>query len=81
MAESTEIKQLLTMAKTLKKHRVGILAYFLHPISTGPLEGTNNKIGAIQRHAYGYRDQEYFYLKIMAAHKAREELIIGATKN
>lgn len=81
MAESSEIKQLIAMAKTLRNHREGILAYFQHPISTGPLEGTNNKIGAIQRHAYGYRDREYFHLKIMASHKAREELIIGAAKN
>ena len=80
MAESTEIKQLVAMAKTLKNHREGILAYFTHPISTGSLEGINNKIGAIQRQAYGYRDQEYFHLKIMASHKAKVELIIGAGK-
>jgi transposase len=77
-AESSGIKQLIKMANTLRDHREGILAYFKHPISTGPLEGTNNKIGAIQRHAYGYRDQEYFHLKIMASHRSREELIIGA---
>ena len=80
-AEASEIKQLIKMANTLRDHREGILAYFKHHISTGPLEGTNNKIGAIQRHAYGYRDQEYFHLKIMASHKAREELIIGAAGN
>jgi len=76
-AEASGIQQLIKMANTLRDHREGILAYFKHHISTGPLEGTNNKIGAIQRHAYGYRDQEYFHLKIMASHKAREELIIG----
>lgn len=80
-AEASGIKQLIQMANTLRDHRTGILAYFKHPISTGPLEGTNNKIGAIQRHAYGYRDQEYFHLKIMASHKAREELIIGTGDN
>jgi transposase len=34
--------------------------------STGPLEGTNkNKIKTMKRQAYGYRDNEFFKLKIM----------------
>jgi len=39
------------------------------PISTGPLEGTNNKIQLMKRQAYGYRDHEFFKLKIMGAHE------------
>jgi transposase len=31
-------------AKTLAGHWKGILAFYDYPISTGPLEGTNNKI-------------------------------------
>jgi len=31
------------------------------------LEGINNKIKVIKRMAYGYRDEEYFFLKIRAA--------------
>ncbi|WP_245577923.1 transposase, partial [Maridesulfovibrio bastinii] len=27
-----------------------------HPISSGPMEGTNNKIKTMKRQAYGYRD-------------------------
>ncbi|WP_370277252.1 transposase, partial [Pontibacterium sp.] len=30
-------------------------------------EGINNKIKVIKRMAYGYRDTEYFFLKIKAA--------------
>ena len=30
-------------------------------------EGLNNKIRVIQRKAYGYRDEEYLKLKIIAA--------------
>jgi len=45
------------------------------PISTGPLEGTNNKIKTLQRQAYGYRDTEFFYLRIYALHEARQELV------
>ena len=33
-------------------------------ITTGPLEGTNNKIKTMQRQAYGFRDQEFFKLKL-----------------
>ncbi len=50
-------------------HRTGILAYYDYPISTGPLEGTNNKIKTMQRQAYGFRDKEFFKLKIFAIHK------------
>ncbi|MBA6418862.1 transposase, partial [Pseudomonas sp. 5Ae-yellow] len=34
---------------------------------TGQLEGINNKIKVIKRMAYGYRDTDYFFLKIKAA--------------
>ena len=53
----------------------GILAYFDHRISTGPLEGTNNKIKTLQRQAYGFRDQAFFMLRIYALHKERYELV------
>ena len=35
-------------AKTLATHATGILVYYDYPISTGPLEATNNKISTIQ---------------------------------
>ena len=52
------------IAKTLERHRSGLLAYYDYPISTGPLEGTNNKIKTMKRQAYGFRDHEFFKLKI-----------------
>jgi len=63
------------MAKTLQKHRNGILNWYDYPISTGPLEGTNNKIKTLKRQAYGFRDLEYFALKLYALHLAKFELI------
>ena len=36
-------------------------------VSLGPVEGRNNKIRVLQRRAYGYRDEEYPKLKIIAA--------------
>ncbi|MBW2623608.1 MAG: transposase, partial [Deltaproteobacteria bacterium] len=60
---------------TLALHRTGILAYYDYPISTGPLEGTNNKIKTMKRQAYGFRDQEFFKLKIMAIHESKYALV------
>ena len=74
-AEASGIQILRTLAKTLRTHAQGLLAYYDYPISTGPLEGTNNKIKTMQRQAYGYRDQEFFRLKILAAHEAKYALV------
>lgn len=74
-AESSGIRVLQTFARTLATYRSGILAWYDHPISTGPLEGTNNKIKTLKRTAYGFRDQDYFKLKIKSLHHSRFELI------
>jgi len=74
-AKNSEIKMLVTFAKTLKKHRKGITGYYDYPISTGPLEGTNNKIKTIQKQAYGFRDMNFFKLKICALHESKYALV------
>ncbi len=74
-AMDSGIRVLQTFAKTLAGYRTGLLAWYDHPISTGPLEGTNNKIKTMKRQAYGYRDQEYFALKILSLHHSRWKLI------
>lgn len=74
-ADASGIRVLQTFAKTLARHRRGLLAWYDHPISTGPLEGTNNKIKTLKRQAYGFRDHEYFALKIKALHHTRLELV------
>ena len=63
-------------AKTLERHFDGILAYFdFDSLSTGPLEGTNNKIKTMQRKAYGYRDFAFFKLKILDLHMTKYALV------
>jgi len=74
-AESSGIRILQTFAKTLAIHRRGLLAWYSDAISTGPLEGTNNKIRALTRQAYGFRDQEYFMLQLYALHTTRVLLV------
>ena len=63
------------MAKTLQAHRSGVLNWYDFRISSGPLEGINHKIGALQRMAYGYRGQVDFKLKLDALHLAKFALI------
>ena len=76
MARCSGIGMLEKFAKTLEKHFEGILAYFdFNSLSTGPLEGTNNKIKTMQRKAYGFRDMEFFKLKIMGLHETKYALV------
>jgi len=74
-AESSGIKILQQMARTLAAHRSGLLAYYDVMITSGPMEGTNNKIKTMKRQAYGFRDKEFFKLKILAIHETRYELV------
>ena len=46
-----------------------------HRVTTGPVEGINNKIKVLKRKAYGYRDMEYFKLRIYFLNKARYALL------
>ena len=74
-AETSGIRMLLQFAKTLRIHAQGILNYYDYPITTGPLEGTNNKIKTMKRQAYGFRDQEFLKLKILGIHESRYALV------
>lgn len=74
-ARASGIRMLCTFADTLEKHRPGLLAWYDYPISTGPLEGTNNKIKTLTKTAYGFRDEQYFRLKLYALHLTRYELV------
>ena len=54
-------------AAMVDAHWDGIASYchVENKVSLGFVEGLNNKIRVIQRRAYGYRDEEYFRLKIL----------------
>jgi transposase len=74
-ARASGIRMLKQFADTLEKHQEGILNYYHYPISTGPLEGTNNKIKTMKRQAYGFRDHEFFKLKILGIHESHYALV------
>lgn len=62
----SRIEPLKAFARSLKERLDGVLAHCQYRIHTGTLEGVNNTVKVIKRVAYGYRDLEYFFLKIRA---------------
>ena len=74
-AIATGLTPLKTMAKTLTRLEDGLLSYFDHRISSGPMEGTNNKIKTVQRQSYGIRDREYFELTLYSLHQKKYALV------
>lgn len=74
-AEASGIRRLQKLAKTMRRHRSGLLNWYVYPISTGPLEGTNTKLRVMQRQAYGFRDKEFFTLKIYQLHETKHALV------
>lgn len=61
------IKPLISFARKLKPYLHGIVSSSLYRLNTCTLEGINNKIKLIKRMGYGYRDTDYFFMKIKAA--------------
>jgi transposase len=60
-----KIKEFEEVLKTMESYWYGIDNYFTHHITNGASEGYNNKINIIKRRAYGFKDIEYFKLKIL----------------
>ena len=74
-AEASGVKVLQQMSKTLAAHRSGLLACYDAMITSGPMEGTNNKIKTMKRQAYGFRDREFLKRKILAIHETKYALV------
>lgn len=73
-AMESNIDQLWKVACTLGEHIRGVIHYYPHKITNGLLEGLNNKIKTMKRQAYGYRDMEYFTLRLYDLHATRYAL-------
>ena len=67
-ARDSKVPLLMKFANTMTAFRSGIIAWYDYHISTGKLEGINNKIKTMKRQAYGYRDEKFFELKILSLH-------------
>lgn len=63
------LKPYENFAAMIERHWDGIAAYCKpeNKVALGFVEGLNNKIRALQRRAYGLRDEEYLRLKILTS--------------
>ena len=68
------LKPLIKVGRTLLGHAQGLVNYFKHRISNGKIEGINNKIKTMSRQAYGFRDMEYFKLRLLHLHEQKHSL-------
>ncbi len=77
MARDADSQVVREMADTIENAKEGILAYYSCHISTGKVEGINNKIKVMKRDAYGFRDERYFTLRLYALHDCRITRNVG----
>jgi transposase len=66
-AQESGLPALARFADRLASHLDGVLSQRRYRLNTWFLEGINNKIKVLKRMAYGFRDEEYFFLKIRVA--------------
>lgn len=55
--------------RTIRKHFDKIINSLIYGFSSGPIEGSNNKIKEIKRTAYGFRSFKNFRLRILISFK------------
>ena len=60
-AKESGIEPLIRFANLKEKRLEGLISHATHQISTGKLEGLNNKIKVAKRIGYGYRNDDYFF--------------------
>ena len=63
-AKASQIPQLIKFAELKEKRLDGLISHAAYPISTGKLEGFNNKIKVAKRIGYGFRNDDYFFTLI-----------------
>ena len=68
LALQSKVQEITKFAKVQnRRYRDGITNSGIYWIRTSVLEGINNKIKVLKRLAYGFRDFEYFFLRIRDA--------------
>ena len=63
-AKESGIAPLVHFAELKEPRLPGLIAHAVYPVSTGKLEGFNNKIKVAKRIGYGYRDDDFFFLLV-----------------
>lgn len=59
-ATHSRLKPVIEVAKMIKRHYDGVMAFFAHRITSATAEGLNSRIQAIRVSARGYRNREHF---------------------
>jgi len=57
-ASRSRLKPFKRVARTLREHLPGILAYIKHRLTNGLVEGLNNKLRLVTRRAYGFHSAQ-----------------------
>lgn len=60
----SRLEQLQCVARRVREHTEAIVAGYAEKVRVGLIEGTNSKIQKLRIMARGYRDREYFKMKI-----------------
>ncbi len=71
--EQSDLGKLTKFVTTLRNWWEVILNYFQDRLSSGMVEGLNNKLKLIKRLAYGYRNFEHFRLRVLVECDGRTE--------
>lgn len=74
-AYDSGVEELYRAAKTILRHGQDLIKYFKHKITNAKTEGINNKIKTMKRQAYGFRDLEYFKLRLYNLHKVNHSFV------
>ncbi len=64
-ATHSRLNPIIAVAKTLKRHEDGILAYLKHRITNAVTEGLNSKIQQIKSAARGFRNFDHYRIAIL----------------
>jgi len=67
MCEQSGIAELVRFASKKRKYTEQIIMHAKYPVTSGIIEGCMNTIKVIKRAAWGFRDFEYFFLRIRYA--------------
>jgi len=62
---SNDLEEFYSVVDMMRSYLYGILNHFKYHMTNAIAEGFNTKINVIKRRAYGFRDVEYFMLKII----------------
>jgi transposase len=59
-ATHSRLEPVIKVAKMIKRHYDGVMAFFAHRLTSATAEGLNSRIQAIRVQARGYRNREHF---------------------